>query len=136
MSISLSDVSDGPYLAANDFTVGTIFPPMEICQVRLEDVPTPGKKETSRMIIVYFKGAKKGWCANKTERRKLGMIFNSTKDIDKTWLGAKVSLEIVGGVRRKDGTKGNAIRVHSATPPTGVDAGTVAASEETKEPTA
>lgn len=117
MSINLSDLSDGPYLAANDYVVDTIFPPMEIISIKLEDVPVHGKKDKQTMAIVYFKGAKKGWCANKTERRKLGILFNATKNIDTAWIGAKVSLVIVGNVRRPDGTRGNAIRVHEATPP-------------------
>jgi hypothetical protein len=119
MSINLSDLSDSPYLVANDYVVDTIFPPMEIISIKLEDVPVPGKKDKQTMAIVYFKGAKKGWCANKTERRKLGILFNATKDIDKTWIGAKVSLKIVGNIRRQDGTRGNAIRVYEATPPPG-----------------
>ena len=135
MSVNLSDLNDSPYLVSDEFVVGTIFPPMEIAFIKVEDVPVAGKKDKKRKAILYFKGAKKGWCANKTELRKLAQKFGSTKDIDKTWIGAKVSLVIVGDVRRPDGTRGNAIRVHSSTPPPGVATDRAAASEETKEQT-
>ena len=120
MSLSLSDLSDGPYLVSDEFTVGTKLPAtgfLTIERVVAEDVPVPGSKRTNRKGVLYFRGAKKGWCANKTELRKLGRIFVQTKNIDQTWLGGRVRLVIVGDVRRPDGTRGNAIRVDEAEAP-------------------
>lgn len=118
MTINLADFNDSPYLVSDEFAVGTVFPPMEISSIEGAEVPVPNSKKTNRKIVVFFKGAKKGWCANKTELRRLGKIFGATKSIEKAWIGGRVSLHIVGDVRRPDGSKGNAIRVKEAWPPT------------------
>lgn len=117
MSIDLKDFNDSPYIVSDEFDVGHIFPPVEIAKIEGAEVPVPGSTRKSRKIIIYFKGAEKGWCANKTELRKLGRLFGATKGIEKAWIGAKIQLHIVGDVRRPDGTRGNALRVKEAWAP-------------------
>ena len=117
MSINLSDFNDSPYLVSEEFAIGTVFPPMEISHIEGAEVPVPGKNKKNKKIIIYFKGAKKGWCANKTELRLLAKTFGGTKSIEKTWIGGRIALHIIGNVRRPDDTRGNAIRVKESWPP-------------------
>jgi hypothetical protein len=137
MSINLSDLSDGPYLVADEFTAGTKLPAsgfLTIERIAVEEVPVPNSKKKNKKGIVYFRGAKKAWCANKTELRKLGRIFGATKNIDQAWLGGRVRLVIVDNVRRPDNTYGNAIRVDEALAPGPAPAEPVPQSQTTTAP--
>lgn len=115
-SINLSDLSNGPYLASDDFKVGTVLPAVTIERIVIEEVPTPGSTKKSPKVVAWFKGASKGWVMNKTVGRQIARILGETKNLDTTWIGARVSLKIVGDVRRPDGTKGNAFRLENAWP--------------------
>jgi len=53
---------------------------------------------------------------NKTEARKIAKEIGETKNIEKTWIGATIVLQVVGDVRRPDGSRGNAFRIQSVTP--------------------
>ncbi len=57
MSINLSDLSDGPYLVSDEFTVGTKLPAsgfLTIERIAVEDVPVPGSKRTNKKGVIYF----------------------------------------------------------------------------------
>lgn len=116
MSINIIDLSNSPYIASDDFAIGTKLPPGEIVEIKMEEVPVPNSTKKNRKAIAYFKDMKRGWCINKTEARKIGRVLGSVKEIDKTWLGARLQLMVVGNVRRPDGTHGNAFRVHMVWP--------------------
>ncbi len=120
--MNVSDLSDSPYLASDDYTVGTILPEVEIQRIEMADVPAPGTTRKQAKAVAFFKGAKKGWVINKTVARRIAAVLGETKSIERTWIGARIQLIVVGDVRRPDGTKGNAFRLHSATP---ADAGAV-----------
>lgn len=115
--MNLSDLSSSPYLASDDYAVGTILPPVEIVEIKMAEVPVPNSTKKNSKAVAFFKGATKGWCINKTVARQIAKVIGQTKDIDKTWIGAKIQLVVVGDVRRPDGTKGNAFRLHQAWPP-------------------
>lgn len=117
MRINLSDMSTSPYIASADFKIGTILPMLEIERIDLNDIPTPGKKEKQAKPVVWFKGAAKGYVLTKNVARAVaGKLALETKAIDKHWPGISVQLEVVGDVRRPDGTRGNAFRLHDAKP--------------------
>lgn len=113
--MNLSDITASEYLAANDYKVGTIFPPREIVRITMADISTPGKSQKQAKCVIFLRDVK-GWVINKQEARKIGATLNCTVNIDKGWLGAQVSLVVVGDVRRPDGTRGNALRVHEVKP--------------------
>jgi hypothetical protein len=115
--VNLSDLSNSPYLASDDYAIGTILPLVAIERIVMEEVPTPGKTTKTPKAIAYFKGAKKGWCINKTEARKIGKAVGATTGIDKAWIGVQISLKVVGDVRRPDGTRGNAFRIEEVVVP-------------------
>jgi hypothetical protein len=117
MSINLTDLSNSPYLASDDYTVGTVLPIATVAAIKMEDVPVPNSTKKNRKAIMYFAGAKKAWCINKTEARKIAAVIGETKNIDAAWIGAKVQLCVVGDVRRPDGTKGNAFRIKQVIAP-------------------
>jgi hypothetical protein len=129
MSINIADMGNSPYIASADFQIGTVLPRLEIERIDMQEVPTPGKKEKQAKPAVWFKGAKKGYVLTKNVARaiaaKLGI---ATKNIDKEWIGMQIQLEVVGDVRRPDGTRGNAFRLHDAWAKT-------APTNETKEQT-
>jgi hypothetical protein len=112
--MNLSELTATIYLAANDYAVGQEFPPLEIERITLEDVPTPGKAQKTKKGVVYLKGAPKGWVANKQELRKMALAYGASQKIEQSWLGHYVAIKVVGGVRRPDGTTGNAFRVLGA----------------------
>lgn len=116
MSINLSDLSSSPYLASDDFAVGTILPRVIIERIDIQDVPVPGKAKKDAKAVAWFKNAKKGYVLTKAVGRAIAKKLGVAKDIDKTWIGAAVQLVVVGDVRRPDGTKGNAFRLHDAWP--------------------
>ena len=47
----------------------------------------------------------------RTDLRKIAKATKCTNAIESGWLGAIITLKIVGNVRRPDGTIGNAIRI-------------------------
>ena len=113
----LSQLNDGKYLASDDYTVGKILPEASIASMQWEDVAVTGSQKTNRRVVVYFEGVKKGWVMNKNVAREIARKAGlPTEEMDKTWIGARISLVVVGDVRRPNGTKGNAFRVHSAKP--------------------
>lgn len=125
--MNLSDLSSSPYLASDDYTVGTVLPLVEIERIATSEVPQPGSTKKQTKAVAWFKGCAKGWVINKTVGREIGRIIGHTKDIDKTWIGAKISLKVVGDVRRPDGTKGNAFRLAECKPPSAPPAQTATA---------
>lgn len=113
--MKLSDLSDSPYLASDDYKVGTILPAVVISKITMEDVPVPNSTKKNRKAIVWFEKATKGWCMNKTVARTIARKLELDTDaIDQSFLGITVQLKVVGGVRRPDGTTGNALRLHDA----------------------
>lgn len=116
MSINLSDLSSSPYIASDDYAVGTVLPIVVIDRIDIQDVPTPGKSKKDPKAVAWFKGATKGYVMTKNVGRAIAKRLGSTKNIDKEWLGASIQLEVVGDVRRPDGTKGNAFRLRDAWP--------------------
>jgi hypothetical protein len=114
--MNVSDLSNSPYLASDDYKVGTQFPLLTIESIKMEDVPVPGKTSKTAKAVIYFAGAKKAWVVNKQEARKIAKTIGEDKAIEKTWIGARIALIVVGDVRRPDGTKGNAFRVHDVQP--------------------
>jgi hypothetical protein len=114
--MNLSDITASEYLAANDYKVGTTFPPKEIVRISMADIGVPGKSSKQSKCVVFLKDVPKGWVINKQEARKIGAALDCVTGIEKGWLGALVSLTIVGDVRRPDGTRGNAIRIHEVKP--------------------
>lgn len=117
MTINLTDLSNSPYLASDDYTVGTVLPLATVSKIVMEDVPVAGSTRKNRKAIMYFAGATKAWCVNKTEARKIAAVIGETRNIDAAWIGAKVQLVVVGDVRRPDGTKGNAFRIKQVIAP-------------------
>ncbi len=113
--MNLSDITASEYLAANDYKVGTVFPPREIVRITMADISTPGKSQKQAKCVVFLRDVK-GWVINKQEARKIGAALGCAVGIEKGWLGALVSLVVVGDVRRPDGTRGNALRVHEVKP--------------------
>jgi hypothetical protein len=115
--VNVSDLTESQHLASNDYVVGTVFPLMPIIKVVKETVIAPGQAKKQSKGVIYLDGAPKGWVANKTELRKIAQLLGVSTNIDKTWIGALLSIKVVGNVRRPDGTTGNAFRVeHAAWP--------------------
>jgi hypothetical protein len=133
VSINIADMGNSPYIASADFQIGTALPRLEIERIDMQDVPTPGKKDKTAKPAVWFKGAKKGYVLTKNVARaiaaKLGI---TTKDIGREWPGIQIQLEVVGDVRRPDGTRGNAFRLHDAWPKAAL---TMPANEPAKDQT-
>ena len=120
MSINVSDLGQSPYVASDDFKIGKVLPPMVIESISSCDVPTPGKRDKRKLPVVRFVGATKGYVLTKNVARALARRLRiATENIDKEWVGIKVQLKVVGDVRRPDGTKGNAFRLHEAWMPDG-----------------
>ena len=57
--MNLSDLSASPYLASDDYAVGTVLPLVAIEKIVLEDVPMAGKTTKTTKAIAYFKGVLK-----------------------------------------------------------------------------
>ena len=115
--MNLTDLSQSPYLASDDYAVGTVLPLLPVERIVMEDVPVPGKTTKTPKAIAYFTGAKKGWCINKTEARKIAKATGISQNIDKGWIGIKIALKVIGDVRRPDGTRGNAFRIEEVVVP-------------------
>jgi hypothetical protein len=115
-AISLNSLSDSPYLAANDFSEGFQFPPRAISSIVISELPIPGKKTVKKMAM--FNDTGKGWAMGKNRAREIAaLIGGPNNNIGVDWIGVSIVLHIIKGVRRPDGTYGNAIRVTSATRP-------------------
>ena len=112
--MNLNDLSTSPYLASDDYTVGTVLPPMVIERIQLADVPTPGKTTKQSKAVMFFRGEPKGYVINKNVARRIAKELRQDKDIERTWIGAVIELKIEGDVKRPDATRGNAFRLHSA----------------------
>ena len=116
MSISLSDLGNSPYLASDDYAVGTVLPPVVIERIEMAEIPVAGKGKKDNKAVAWFVGARKGYVLTKNVGRAIAKKLGVTKNIDKAWIGATIQLEVVGDVRRPDGTRGNAFRLHDAKP--------------------
>ena len=116
--MNLSDITSSDFLASNDYKVGTIFPLREIVKIEMKEVGTPGKPQKQSKAVVFMRDVPKGWVINKQEARKIGAALGTTLNIEKTWIGAWLSLSVVGNVRRPDNTYGNAFRIHEIKPAT------------------
>lgn len=114
--MNLSDLSSSEFLASDDFIVGTIMPAVVIERMQMVDVAIPNSTKKQAKAVMYFKGAQKGYVVNKNVGREIAKALGATKNIDKAWLGASIQLKVVGDVRRPDGSRGNAFRLHAATP--------------------
>lgn len=114
--MNLTDVTASEYLAANDYKVGTVFPLREIVRITMAEIGVPGKSQKQSKCVVFLKDVPKGWVINKQEARKVGQVLNCVTNIEKGWIGAALSLTIVGDVRRPDGTRGNAFRIADIKP--------------------
>lgn len=114
--MKLSDITASIYLASDDYKVGTIFPSRPIERIEMADVPVPGSAKKQAKCVIFLRDVPKGWVVNKKEARKIAAKLNCTDAIEKGWLGAQIALEVVGDVRRPDGTRGNAFRVHDCKP--------------------
>jgi hypothetical protein len=114
--MNLSDLSSSPYLASDDYPVGHLFPPVEIVEIKMCEVPVPNSTKKSSKAVAFFRNATKGWCINKTVARQIAKIVGQAQNIEKTWIGVRIQLVVVGDVRRPDGTKGNAFRLNQAWP--------------------
>lgn len=119
--MNVSDLGNSPYLASDDYKVGTLMPPVVIDRIQMSDVSIPNSTKKQSKAVAFFNGATKGWVINKTVARLIAKRTGlDTKGIEKAWVGATIQLVVVGDVRRPDGTKGNAFRLHDAWAP-GVD---------------
>lgn len=114
--MNLSDITASDFLASNDYKVGTIFPAKEIVRIEMKEVGVPGKSTKQNKCVVFLRDVPKGWVINKQEARRIGSALGCVKDIDKGWLGAMLAIVVVGDVRRPDGARGNAFRIHEVTP--------------------
>ena len=108
--MNVSELTESDYLNSCDYAVGTKFPPRKITQVTRKKPPSNPKG--AERLVIHLEGVPKPWMISsrvviRTMGAKLGM-----RDIDKTWIGAEVGIEVVGNVRRPDGTVGNAFRPH------------------------
>ena len=106
-TMNLPDLTTSDFLAANDYEVGTIFPLLTITKVEKKKAPN-GKGE--RACLTLEKAPKPWMCSSNMVLREMGACFGA-KAIETSWVGCKVSLKVVGGVRRPDGTSGNAFRI-------------------------
>ena len=110
--MNVSDVTNSDYLAANDFEAGQVWPAMAIKEVKKAASPN-GK---GQRLVIVLEGAPKPWmCSSNVTIRQIGQALG-VRAIEKTWIGAKVALKITPGVRRPDGSVGNAFRVEKIEP--------------------
>ncbi len=114
--INLSDLGNSPYIASDDYAVGTILPVVVIERIDMQEVPTAGKSKRDPKAVAWFVGARKGYVLTRNVGRAIAKKLGVAKDIGTTWVGASIQLQVVGDVRRPDGTKGNAFRLHDAWP--------------------
>jgi hypothetical protein len=118
VSISIADLGNSPYIASDDYAAGTILPRVEIERIDIQEVPTAGKSKKDSKAVAWFNGARKGYVLTKNVGRAIAKKLGVAKDIDKAWIGASIQLVVVADVRRPDGTRGNAFRLHDAWPKT------------------
>lgn len=132
--INLSDLGNSPYLASDDYAVGTVLPAVIIERIDMQEIPTAGKSKKDAKAVAWFKGAKKGYVLTKNVGRAIAKKLGVAKDIGNAWVGASIQLQVVGDVRRPDGTRGNAFRLADAWPdqPAAPAAPTSATANETK----
>lgn len=105
--MNVPELTDTEYLASNDYDVGTVFPLLKITKVERKKAPA-GRGEKA---VIHLEKAPKPWmCSSVVTLREIGKTLG-LRNIDKEWIGAEISLKVVGDVRRPDGTKGNAFRI-------------------------
>jgi len=117
--MNLSDISESKYLASADYQVGDTLGPATITKVDREQVPVPNKRETKEKLIIYADGFAKPYAVNNTVKRTIGALLGA-HNIDKTWIGATLTIKVVDNVRRPDGSVGNAFRLDSVHKPKAV----------------
>lgn len=105
--MNLPDLTESLYLNSSDYPVGTTFPLLEILSVEKKKAPN-GKGE--RGVITLARCPKPWMCSSVVTLRAIGAVLGM-KNIEKEWLGGRISLKVVAGVRRPDGSVGNAFRV-------------------------
>jgi len=71
--------------------IGSNTPTMEVSDVRYADMESDGKGGR-RTLVVYFKGAKKGWPMNKTNPKLISAMFGN--DVS-GWIGKRLTLHVV-----------------------------------------
>jgi hypothetical protein len=112
--MNIPDVTCSDFLNSADYQVGTIFPPRKITKIEMKKAPN-GKGEKA---VIHLADVPKPWmCSSRVTLREMGKVLG-LRNIDKTWIGAAVSLKVVDGIRRPDGTVGNAFRVEKIEPAT------------------
>ena len=112
--INLADLGNSPYLASDDYAAGTILPAVVIARIDMQEVAAPGKSKKDTKAVAWFVGATKGYVLTKNVGRAIAKKLGVAKNIDRTWIGATIQLTVVADVRRPDGTRGNAFRLHDA----------------------
>jgi hypothetical protein len=110
--MNIPDITQSEYLNSADYQVGTVFPARKITRIELKKAPS-GKGEKA---VIHLQDVPKPWmCSSRVTLREMGKVLG-LRNIDKVWIGAAVSLKVVDGIRRPDGTVGTAFRVASVTP--------------------
>jgi hypothetical protein len=111
--MNLPDLTNTIYLAANDYPAGQVFPLLKITRIEKKSAPS-GKGEKA---VIHLEKSPKPWmCSSVVTLREIGKALGQTRDIEKTWIGAYISLKVVPNVRRPDGTTGNAFRIAEVKP--------------------
>jgi hypothetical protein len=105
--INVSDLTKSDFLAANDYEVGQVWPPLEILKVEMKKSPNGTVEKAS---ITLSKAPKPWMCSSNVTLREIGAAIGM-KDVEKAWPGNSIQIKIVGNIRRPDGTVGNAFRV-------------------------
>ena len=59
--INLADLGNSPYIASDDYAVGTILPVVIIERIDMQEVPTAGKSKRDPKAVAWFVGARKGY---------------------------------------------------------------------------
>lgn len=107
---TIANLSNSEFLAAEDiFGLGDLEVEIEKVML-LNDVATRnGKKENNVLGLKFVGSSKMLWVGGPNKKT---LAVNFTADTKK-WVGQKIKLYTVNGVRRPDGTFGPAIRIKS-----------------------
>ena len=106
--MNLSEMTASDFLNSEDYEVGTKWPPLTITKVATKPAPSSPKNER---CVIWLEKAPKPWMiSSRVVLREIGRKLG-VRDIEKNWPGNKISIQVVGNVRRPDGTKGNAFRI-------------------------
>ena len=113
--MNISQLTESDYLNSSDYTVGTKFPVKKIAKI--ERRKPPSNPNGSERLVIWLEDVPKPWMvSSRVLIRKLGATLGMSK-IETAWIGAGIGVEVVGNVRRPDGTKGNALRTYSIEKP-------------------